>query len=163
MSNVTCYGFKCSTVSTWETALRTCCQSSNSAGRSVNEFGQYFCAGDSLGPAVNCFNQTFQAQKSQFDVYTLDCFDDVGNSVDAGVVSTSNSTAFACSKDFLSNCYDATGNKTEDPRSGSGCGDSGSGGSSSSSNKSSSDSPSVSLSKRSMIAIAVLLLTSLMV
>ncbi|KAF8886853.1 hypothetical protein CPB84DRAFT_1787216, partial [Gymnopilus junonius] len=143
MSNVTCYGFKCTTISTWEPTLRTCCQSptnstssSTTGGRSVNEFGEFFCAGNALGPTVTCFNQTFQAQKSQFDVYTLDCFDDVGDLVDAGAVSTSNSTAFACSKNFLSNCYDTNGNKTEDPRSGSGCGN-GSGSSGSGSGSSS--------------------------
>ncbi|GLB38728.1 hypothetical protein LshimejAT787_0505930 [Lyophyllum shimeji] len=116
MSNVTCYGFKCATVSNWEPSLRSCCEPNH--GRSVSEFGQYYCAGNSLGQMVSCFNQTYQAKKSQFDVYTLTCFDSVGGMVDAGVVSTSNSSAFGCSRNFLSNCYDANGNHTEDPRNG---------------------------------------------
>lgn len=115
MSNVTCYGFKCATVSTWEPSLRGCCEPS---GRSVNEFGQYYCAGNALGQTISCFNQTYEAHKSQFDVYSMNCFDDVGTIVDAGVVSTNNRTAFGCSKVFLSNCYDANGNHTVDPRNG---------------------------------------------
>lgn len=115
MSNVTCYGFKCSTVSTWEPSLRECCEPS---GRSVNEFGQYFCTGNTLGQTIACFNQTYEAHKSQFDIYSMNCFDGTGNPVDAGIVSTSNRSAFGCSKVFLSNCYDTNGNHTEDPRNG---------------------------------------------
>ncbi|KAF9457900.1 hypothetical protein BDZ94DRAFT_1272039 [Collybia nuda] len=118
MQNVTCYGFECTAGIKWESSLRACCEPS---GRSVSSYGEYTCAGNALKQTFDCFNQTYNANRSQFDVYPILCSDSVGKRVDAGFVSNNNQSAFGCSKFFLTACYDADGNSTGDPRDGGAC------------------------------------------